>query len=268
MSEPVPAPSPKRILSLSLYGDGAEYRVGALRNLELQKTHYPGWTTRVYVSQEIPVEITDRLAQGGAEVVFMRRKDRIDGMFWRFLPAAEADLDALIVRDTDSRLSARERMAVDEWLASGRGFHIMRDHPDHTTMILGGTWGCRGGVLPDMPRLMRRWRHRGQKGDDQAFLRARVYPLIEHDVIVHSDLIAYEGERPRRFPGERSGLEFVGEVVGADEQRPAQPEEVRRLLSRGELRVYPRPRYFDAWARVYRLLRSAELAAQRLLSAP
>ena len=36
-----------------------------------------------------------------------------------------------------------EQEAVEEWLNSNKKFHIMRDHPDHGTEILGGTWGCK-----------------------------------------------------------------------------------------------------------------------------
>ena len=44
------------------------------------------------------------------------------------------------VRDGDSRLLPREREAVGEWIKSPKGFHIMRDNPNHSTEILGGTW--------------------------------------------------------------------------------------------------------------------------------
>ena len=35
----------------------------------------------------------------------------------------------------------REKDAVNAWLVSNRTFHVMRDHPDHGTEILGGMWG-------------------------------------------------------------------------------------------------------------------------------
>ena len=50
-------------------------------------------------------------------------------LFWRFHPAGETDVDVMISRDTDSRLSAREVAAVQEWLSSAADVHIMRDHP-------------------------------------------------------------------------------------------------------------------------------------------
>jgi hypothetical protein len=52
------------------------------------------------------------------------------------------------VRDADSVLNLRERLAVDDWLASGRWFHIMRDWWSHTDLVLAGMWGGVAGVLP------------------------------------------------------------------------------------------------------------------------
>ena len=59
------------------------------------------------------------------------------------------DVDVMISRDTDSRVSHREMIAVNKWLESDKGFHIMRDHPWHTTKILGGMWGCRKWSLSE-----------------------------------------------------------------------------------------------------------------------
>ena len=79
----------------------------------------------------------------------------IGGMFWRFLVAADRDVDRFIIRDSDSRLNPRERcaiateclsdclsecltkcheprstvrrLAVEEWIASGKRMHSIRD---------------------------------------------------------------------------------------------------------------------------------------------
>ena len=44
-------------------------------------------------------------------------------------------------RDLDSRPSQREVDAVNDWLPSGKTYHIMRDNPVHNTKILGGAFG-------------------------------------------------------------------------------------------------------------------------------
>ena len=43
-------------------------------------------------------------------------------------------------------------MAVDEWLTSGRYFHVMRDWFIHTDLIIAGMWGGVGGALPSLER--------------------------------------------------------------------------------------------------------------------
>ena len=51
-------------------------------------------------------------------------------------------MDHFIIRDADSRLSRRDFCAVEEWLKSGKMFHVLRDHPSHSNFpISGGLWG-------------------------------------------------------------------------------------------------------------------------------
>ena len=52
----------------------------------------------------------------------------------------------VLSRDLDSRLSAREEAATQEWLHSGLAVHAMRDHPHHTQPLMGGMWGARLGA--------------------------------------------------------------------------------------------------------------------------
>lgn len=231
----------KKIISFSLYGTGEIYHVGALRNRALQPLIYPGWACRFYVSQEVPFSIIDVLEQGGAEIVHKRRRAETDGMFWRFLAAADSDVDAAIVRDADSRLSGREKSAVDAWLQSGRGFHIIRDHPLHTALIVGGAWGCRGNLFPDMEHLIDDWGRFDRKGRDQESLAVHVYPRIRQDALVHTDLVKYKGETVHPFPCKRIGDEFVVAVVSDDNRSHTTPEAIRQELANETLREYPLP---------------------------
>jgi hypothetical protein len=127
-------------------------------------------------------------------------------LFWRFLPAAEADVEVMLSRDADSRLSRRESDAVQEWLRSGRGFHIIRDHPEHNG-ILAGLWGARRGTLPDMRRLIEGWNVE-DRWSDQQFLNAAVYPRIANDCLVHDE---FSVGVP--FPTARADGEFAGASV-------------------------------------------------------
>ncbi len=231
----------KRIISFSLYGTDPVYHTGALRNAALQPLIYPGWTCRFYVSQEIPAGIIEGLEQSGAEIVHMRRLAASDGLFWRFLAAADSEVEVAIVRDADSRLSPREKRAVDAWMQSGRGCHIMRDHPLHTALIAGGAWGCRAALLPDMQDLIDHWGRYEKQGRDQDFLALCVYPRIRGDVLIHTDLVKYAGETVHPFPCKRNGDEFVGAVVSVQDEPSPVGEAMRRQVAHETLAEYPLP---------------------------
>ncbi|MBU6385918.1 MAG: hypothetical protein KGS49_08280 [Planctomycetes bacterium] len=233
----------KRVVSYSLYGTNPLYIQGAIRNVRLVPKIYPGWTPRVYVSQEIDARAIDELHAAGAQVIRKHRSGLIDGMFWRFLPVGDPTLDAVIIRDTDSRPTLREASAVEQWLDSGRTLHLMRDHPEHQVVIMGGMWGCRKGAVPDIESLIDRWGVWARKGQDQVFLREVIYPRFKHDLLVHSELFSYGDEFCLPFPMQRKPGEFVGAVVLPDQDTltPAQIEENQKKFEGLEHRHLPSP---------------------------
>jgi hypothetical protein len=194
-----------RVVSYSLWGDNPKYNVGALRNAELVSELYPGWQARFYVGTNTPSDTIKGLQDRGAHVVDMKKPGDWTGMFWRFEAASDPDVDVMISRDCDSRITAREVAAVKAWLSSSAMFHIMRDHPHHATEILGGMWGVRAPLLSNMKDLIREY----VKGDfwqvDQNFLREVVYQKVAPFSIVHDEFF-----QKIPFPTPRVGKEFVG----------------------------------------------------------
>ena len=212
----------KRIVSFSLWGDNPKYTIGALYNAELVSEIYPGWTARFYVGKSTPINVGKKLEKLGSEVVYMDDHGNWTGMFWRFYPA-ESDVEIMISRDTDSRLSFREKEAVDAWLASDKDFHIMRDHPAHDAPIMGGMWGARGHILKDIKNMIEEY----QKGDfwqvDQVFLREKIYPMVKNISYVNDDFF-----EKKPFPTNRKNYEFVGDVF--DENNIRHPEHWKVFL--------------------------------------
>jgi hypothetical protein len=209
----------KKLITFSLWGKDPKYTIGAVKNAILAGTLYPGWICRYYIGKSVPSEITEILKGfNNAEVIEMEEDGDWSGMFWRFYPASEEDVDVMISRDCDSRLSLRERLAVNDWLNSEKGFHIMRDHPWHGTKILGGMWGVKKGVLPQMKNEIDKF----VKGEfwqvDQNFLAQIIYPLIDGDSMVHDEFFTYDNHR-LKFPSERINKEFVGDVFDHNDNR-------------------------------------------------
>jgi hypothetical protein len=150
------------------------------------------------------------------EIVKMIDEGDWTSMFWRFYACEDSDI--MISRDTDSRLSIREKLAVDEWLKSNKDFHIMRDHPYHNALIMGGMWGCRNGILKNIKNLINEY----VKGDfwqvDQNFLKDIIYNKVKENSFVHDSYFNLE-KNTVKFPNNRMNNEFVGDVFDENENR-------------------------------------------------
>jgi hypothetical protein len=186
-----PGPRSKDVIAFSVWGSNAFYTLGAIENARLAKLHYPGWIARVYHDDSVPDGVLERLAGEGAELVAMapHRATQL-GPYWRFMVSDDPEVNHFIIRDIDSRLGPRERVAVEAWLRSGRDFHVMRDHPLNCELVLGGMWGGKAGVLPEMTRRAESWvaidpQRLNTRYDDQRLLRFVVWPLIRDRSLTH-----------------------------------------------------------------------------------
>ena len=145
----------KKVISFSLWGNNPIYCVGAIRNAELAMKHYPGWICRYHIGKSVPeIYVDDLLKRGNVEINLRKELGDWTGMFWRFEDASDPEVSVMVSRDTDSRIDHREAQAVQQWLASDKGFHIMRDHPYHATEILGGMWGVKNPLLSGMKAMI------------------------------------------------------------------------------------------------------------------
>jgi len=79
------------VISMSLYGAGRRYTMGAVRNAQLAPVTFPGWRLRFYVELSatkaryaaVPRAVLVRLRRLGAELVDAPA-DRLPPMMWRF----------------------------------------------------------------------------------------------------------------------------------------------------------------------------------------
>jgi hypothetical protein len=198
----------KKVISFSLWGDNPIYTIGAIRNAELSKEIYPDWVCRYYIGKSTPKDIIEKLNSfDNTEVIEMESDGDWTGMFWRFYAAGDEDVDVVIVRDCDSRVNIREKEAVDEWLNSDKGFHIMRDHPYHTTEILGGMWGSKKGVVSNIKNLIDTYVKGNFWQVDQNFLKEQIYPQIKNNCLVHDEFF-----EKKPFPSKRPKNLFVGQA--------------------------------------------------------
>ena len=194
----------RNIIAFSLFGTQWRYLKGALNNAIVARYLYPGWTPRFYVDDSVPADTVQALLQEGAQV---RKAIKLPvepyGLFWRFLVEDDGDVDLYIVRDADSVMNMRERAAVEDWLASGRPYHVMRDNPRHCELMLAGMWGAHRGNLGPMGKAIAAYvdANAGRLNDralDQKFLRDAIWPLIRRDALVHDACFGFGDTIPFR----------------------------------------------------------------------
>ena len=210
---PTPGAAEKRrVIGFSLWGSHPRYLRGALHNALLAPRLYPGWTCRFFVEPAVDGALRDALCEAGAEVVVDPRTDLPHRLCRRFEVADDPEVGLFVSRDCDSVISEREALAVAEWIASGKRFHIMRDWWSHLDLIQAGMWGGTAGAIPSIKDLIDAYRPGLVETAhwDQWFLRDTIWPLIRDDVLVHDRL--FDLFDARRFPGpEPAGERHVGE---------------------------------------------------------
>ena len=209
-----------KVISFSLWGNDPLYVEGLKENLLLAPDVYPGWQPIVYLPGGH--QQAEKFRELGAKVVVGPGVYQgIFPMFWRFLACANQKFECVIIRDADSRLSAREAHAVDDWLESGRGFHVMRDHADHNHWpVLGGMWGATKGACPDIGKLVLAWGIWRAKLDDMKFLAQKLWPRMRNDMLQHygpaslaSVHVSGNWFASKPFLSETDGGLHVGEIV-------------------------------------------------------
>jgi len=218
----------KNVIAFSLWGQQLAYLRGALDNM-LVADIYAGWTLRFYVDDSVPSDLLEALRSLGAEI-FVEAPNQLKKcrLAWRFKVANDPSVGRFLIRDVDSVLSQREKETVNEWIASDKWFHIMRDWWTHTDLILAGMWGGVAGILPDLTSMLMQYRSPAMETDniDQWFLRDEVWRLIYDQALIHDRCFKHLDSTP--WPGNAPEGTFH---VGQDEFAARKNEQEQRLRS-------------------------------------
>ena len=173
------------VISFGLWGQEAKYLIGAIDNARQASEFYPGWQVRIYVAADVPPKVACEVRHVGG--VVLPADERLHNRYlWRFQPLSDGEVERVVFRDLDSRYSRRETDAVAEWVASGKGAHVMRDWPFwHGLLMAGGTWGVIPGRFPGLYDAMLADNPRHEYGLDERWLTDVVWPRIRSDAYIH-----------------------------------------------------------------------------------
>ena len=183
----------ENVIAYCLWGNDARYRVPLLESVKIQPHLFPCWTIRLYHDTSVEQDYLRELANRGVQLRPMslppgqpvHRK-----LLWRFDVIADPTVQRFLIRDADSLLTVKERVAVDAWLASHYHFHTMRDWYTHTDLLLAGMWGGVGNILPSAASLMQHYSGWRVENDhvDQDVLSETVWPIVRNHILIHDSI--------------------------------------------------------------------------------
>jgi hypothetical protein len=174
-----------KYFTFSIWGDNPKYLQGAIRNAELAEEIFPDWKCVFYYDTSVPKETIDKLSSFKNSIV-KEVTDNSFGAFWRFEMMFN-NPGVILSRDTDSRLSLREKELIDNWLETEYNYMIIRDHDAHYEFpILAGMWGKKNVLMDSrLKDAMQEYVSTKQYLVDQFYLRDQVWPNIMHDAAIY-----------------------------------------------------------------------------------
>ena len=216
----------KNVIAFSLFGRENRYTLGMLENIDvinkLSCVNKNIWQVYIYYN-DIPDSILYLLNKyietSNKHNLQVRNQDskqitiklfkqdwltpnhKFEGTFWRFYPLDHgSDVDILLSRDSDSRITEREFDLVNKFINDKNScFHVIRDHEGHGTEILAGTFGCKVKSFHNLIKesnnskfksirehlVQYNDRHKMNKQVDQIFLTEVIYPIIKDHMLAH-----------------------------------------------------------------------------------
>lgn len=190
-----------KVFSFCLYGTESNYYTGLLENIKIIQEFFPDFEIYVYKGICDPSWTIE-----GATVIETGKVGAIN-MFHRFLPIQSTEIG--FVRDTDSRITERDRWCIQEFLKSDKKYHVIRDHYYHISKVMGGLFGWKQSIP-----TFRIDRESAEYSEDEFFLVDTLYTSILPDLLVHTNTCAYIKEEIRPIELKRQNIhDFVGNVI-------------------------------------------------------
>jgi hypothetical protein len=203
----------RRVISFCIFGSNQIYLDGLLDNISLCHYYYPGWSIYIY-GCSLPSAYIEKLTRYtiSLHIRNISAPQSMLPLLWRFEPILDQSVDLMIVRDADSRIGAREALAVSRWVDSDKVFHVIRDHPYHTSLIQAGMFGVKKSDIShllDYTRCLNELPVNNPRVDE-IFLSRYVYPYAIMHSFINARYCNYE-RQSRPLPGPEYDHDFIGQ---------------------------------------------------------
>ena len=208
------------VFSYCIHGAHDKYCLGLIKNLEQIAIFYPDFETHIAVGNDVPDHYIQKY-RAFKNTKLTIHSDITGGrlMSYRFFPIDNPDVDIMMSRDADSRLTERDRWCIDQFLQSDYTIFTIRDHYYHCTQLMGGQWGMRrihGFSMQSAYDIFKRsCAHIDGMQNDQDFIREYIYNIYNTQCVAYNTSShTYPGETALPISIPRKDIyDFCGNVI-------------------------------------------------------
>lgn len=204
----------KNIISFSLYNSLPLYNEGAIENIYEAQEFFPKWRCKFYVDETsyILTKLIELAKKNICDVIVRPKPKGVEAMLWRLETISDPNINYIIIRDTDQRISDKDRAITEDWIKRGNIAYRIKETDGHDRLdLLGGGFGVKGGLGFKVLESIQNWLYKyrtceiGERkygdipkiryfgldkaklfyGADQLYISECLWPLIKHDCITY-----------------------------------------------------------------------------------
>jgi hypothetical protein len=224
------------IFSFCLYGTDLKYYLGLDENLKLINEHFSDYFIYIYVGKTRREEYLIDYKQKYSNVrIIETYKDGAVNMLYRYKPLLLSGINRVIIRDADSEVNERDRHCINDFIhIIDKDYicQVIRDNYWHKSKITGGLsffkninsdninkgkWSL---LQYEFTKLFAHIENTFIEGDDkyiygtdENILNENVYPLIKENILVYTNICAFQGENYKYIDFKNDGYNFCGNVI-------------------------------------------------------
>ena len=215
------------IFSFCLYGTDIKYYMGMKENLNVINKYYEEYTIYIYLGKtHLEEYIVDYLENYRNVKIIETNEDNAINTIYRYKPILVQNIKSVIVRDADSCINERDHYCINDFIKNNDNDNlicqVIRDHYWHKSKIMGGLTMFRNLDITDkydiiakeFARIFDEIKDTLQVyGIDEALLSQKIYPLIKDNIIIYTNICAYDGEKIRNIDFVNNNTNFCGNVI-------------------------------------------------------
>jgi len=219
----------KNVFSFCIYGGNKKYYFGLEENIRIINVFYPDFLIYIYCGKSRLDDFLNNLSIKYSNVfLFDTNHDGVINMVYRYKPLTHNNIFQCIIRDADSEVNERDRWCIDDFIKNHDEdiiCQVTRDHFWHKSKITGGLsfFKMYESAIIDLlqKKLIGLFDKYDNKtnldnfiyGSDENILNEVIYPNIQNNIIVYSNICVFINERYKNIDFINDGNNFCGNVI-------------------------------------------------------